>query len=83
MEKQHFFGKYTILIQSNRVRAVLVIFLVLFSVSVRLEVTVNKNIRFTDSATRIRLADCSKLTEIRKNDNAVTIRRHGVIVNFF
>ena len=59
------------------------IFLVLFSVSVRLEVTVNKNIRFTDSATRIRLADCSKLTEIRKNDNAVTIHRHGVIVNFF
>ena len=59
------------------------IFLVLFSVSVRLEVTVNKNVSFTDSATGIRLADCSKLTEIRKNDNAVTIHRHSVIVNFF
>ena len=57
-------------------------FLVLLSVFVK-KVTVSENISFIDYAFRNRLPDCSKLTINRKNDNDVTICRHGIIVKFF
>ena len=46
-------------------------------------VTINENISFEDSASRIRLPDCSKFAINQKNDNDVTIFRHDVIVKFF
>ena len=58
-------------------------FLVLFSVSVRWKVTINKNATFTDCASGIWLLDCSKLAINWKNDNDVTICRHDTIVKFF
>ena len=58
-------------------------FLVLFSVSVRWKVTINKNATFTDCASGIWLLDCSKLTINWKNDNDVTICWRDIIVTFF
>ena len=46
-------------------------------------VTFNQNVRFTDYASEIRLPDSAKLAINWKNDNAVTIFQHDVIVNFF
>ena len=46
-------------------------------------VTFNQNVRFTDYASEIRLPDCAKLAINWKNDNAVTVFQHDVIVNFF
>ena len=57
-------------------RAVLLIFL-------RLQVTINESIGFTDYTSRIRLPDCSILDTNRKNDNDVTIFQHHVIVKLF
>ena len=57
-------------------------FLVLFSVFVRQKVTVNGNINFANSLSRIWLWGCSKLAKILKNDNVVTIFWY-VIVNLF
>ena len=54
-------------------------FLVLFSVFVRQKVTIT----FADSVSGIRPPDCSKLARNPKNDNDVTIFRHGVNVKFF
>ena len=45
--------------------------------------TVNENVNFTDYVSGIRLPDCYKLTINPKNDNAITICRHDVIVKFF
>ena len=58
-------------------------FLVLFSVFVRQKVTITENITFADSVSGIRPPDCSKLAKNSKNDNDVTISRHGVIAKFF
>ena len=77
-----FFGKNNTFTQSNIVSAVLEIFL-LFSVFVRLKVTINENINFTDYASGIRLLDCSKLDKNQKNDNDVTIFQHDLIIKFF
>ena len=68
--------------QSNNVRAVLEFFLVLFSVFVRLKVTINENISFTDHAFGARPPNCSKLAVNWKNGNGVTVFRHDVIVKF-
>ena len=71
------------LLKPNSVRAVLKIFLVLFSVFVRQKVAITENITFADSVSGIRPPDCSKLAKNPKNDNDVTIFRHDVIVKFF
>ena len=43
-------------------------------------VTFHKNISFTDYASKIRLADCSKLAVNWKNDNDVTLYWYAAIV---
>ena len=58
-------------------------FLVLFSVFVRLKVTINKNLSLIDYASRIGIPDCSKLATNQKNDNCVIICWLDVIVKFF
>ena len=55
----------------------------LFSVFVRQKVTITEKITFTDSVAGNRPPDCSKLAKNPKNDNAVTIFRHDVIVKLF
>ena len=62
--------------------ASLEIFLVLFSVFGRGKVTVNENQSFTDHASGIQLANCSKLALNWKNNNAVKFFGHDVIVKF-
>ena len=59
------------------------IFLVLFSVFVRIKAVINKKLKITDHAFEIRLADCSKLAINQENNNEVIICRHDVIANFF
>ena len=59
------------------------IFLVLFSVFVRIKAVINKELKITDHAFEIRLADCSKLAINQENNNEVIICRHDVIANFF
>ena len=56
-------------------RTVLKDFLVLFSVFVRKKITIDENLSFTDSASGIRLPDCSKLAINWKNDIDVTTFR--------
>ena len=58
-------------------------FLVLLSVFVRQKITITENITFRDSVSGIRRRECSKLAKNPKNNNDVTIFRHGVISNFF
>ena len=71
------------LLKPNSVRAVLKIFLVLFSVFVRQKVAITENITFADSVSGIRPPDCSKLAKNPKNDNDVVNFRHDVNVRFF
>ena len=61
------------LLKPNSVRAVLKIFLVLFSVFVRQKVAITENITFADSVSGIRRLDCSKLAKNPKNNNDDTI----------
>ena len=58
-------------------------FLVLFAVFVRQKATITGYIIFGDSASGIRLLDCSELAKNPKSDNDVTIFRNDVNVNFF
>ena len=86
--KKSLFGKNSTLTQSNSVRNVLEIFQFSFQFFFKLKcyysmVTINENISFEDSASRIRLPDCSIFAINQKNDNDVTIFRHDVIVKFF
>ena len=53
----------------------------MFSVFVKLKVTVNENVSFIIYASGIRLPDCSKLAINRKNDNDVTTFRK--FIKFF
>ena len=78
-KNQHSFAKNYTFTQSNCVRD----FLVLFSLFVRLKVTVNENVAFKDYASRIRLPDCFKSSINRKNNNEVLICRHDVVAKFF
>ena len=78
-----FFGKNNTFTQSNSLRAALDIFLVLFSIFVRLKVTINESVSFTDYSSGIRLPDCCKLAINRKNDNDFRIYQNNVIVKFF
>ena len=64
-------------------RAVLEVFLVLFSISVRQKITVTENMTFADSASGVRPPDCSKSAKNPRNENDVTIFRHDVNVKFF
>ena len=82
-KKLAFFVQKCTSTQSNSVRAVLEIFIVLFSVFVRKKVTITENITFADSVSGIRPPDCFKLTRNPKFDNDVTIFRHDVKVTFF
>ena len=82
-KKLAFFVQISTVTQSNSVRAVLEIFLVLFSVFVRQKLTVTENITFAHSVSRIRPPDCSKLAKYPKNDNDVTVFRHDVNVKLF
>ena len=77
-----FFVQKSTFTQSSSVRAVLKIFLVLFSVFVRQKVAITENITFADSVSGIRSPDCSKLAKNPENDNDVTIFRHDVIFKF-
>ena len=78
-----FFVQKSTFTQSNSVRVVLKIFLVLFSCFVRQKVTITENITFADSVCGIQPPNCSKLAKNPKNDNDVTIFRHDVNVKFF
>ena len=82
-KKLVFFVQKSTFTQSSSVRAVLKIFLVLFSVFVRQKVAITENITFADSVSGIRSPDCSKLAKNPKNDNDVTISQHDVFVKFF
>ena len=62
-KKLAFFVQKSTFTQSNSVRAVFEIFLVLFSVFQRQKVTITKSITFAESVSRIRLPDCSKLAQ--------------------
>ena len=64
-------------------RAVLEVFLVLFSVFVQQKVTVTENITFAESVSGIRSPDCSKLAKNLENDNDATISRNDVNIQFF
>ena len=55
----------------------------MFSVFIREKVTITENIAFANFLSTIRPLDCYKLTKNPKNDNDVTIFRHGVIVKCF
>ena len=59
-KKTAFLGKNSTFTQRNSARTVL-------------EIKGNKNVRFTDYASRIRLRDCSELAKNWKNDNDVAI----------
>ena len=82
-KKIAFFVQECTFTQSNSVRAVLEIFINLFSVFVRKKVTITENITFADSVSGIRPPDCFKLTRNPKFDNDVTIFWHDVKVTFF
>ena len=58
-------------------------FIVLFSVFLIQKATINGKVIFANFVSGIRPLDCSKLAKNPKNDNDVTIFRHGVIVKFF
>ena len=64
-KKQYFYSKheYEICVRDS---------LVLFSVFVKQNVTVNENVSFTDYTSRLQLSNCSKLAINRKNDNEAT-----------
>ena len=64
-KKQYFYSKheYEICVRDS---------LVLFSVFVKQNVTVNENVSFTDYTSRLQLSNCSKLAINRKNDNGAT-----------
>ena len=64
-------------------RAVLEVFLVLFSVFVQQKVTVTENITFAESVSGIQSPDCSKLAKNLENDNDATISWHDVNIQFF
>ena len=64
-------------------RAVLEVFLVLFSVFVQQKVTVTENITFAESVSGIRSPDCSKLAKNLENDNDATISQNDVNIQFF
>ena len=68
-KKSAFFVWKSSFTQSNSVRAVSA----LFSVFVRKKVINTKNITITDSVSRTRPLDCSKLTKNPENNNDVTI----------
>ena len=82
-KKIDFFVQKSTFTQSNSVRAVLKIFLVLFSVFVGQKVTITENIIFANSVFGIWPPECSKLAKNPKNDNDITIYRHDVDVKFF
>ena len=64
-KKQYFYSKheYEICVRDS---------LVLFSVFVKQNVTVNENVSFTDYTSRLQLSNCSKLAINWKNDNEAT-----------
>ena len=82
-KKLAFFGKNSTFTQTNNLRAVLEILLVLFSLFVRCKVIYDENVSFTEYAPGFQLPDCSKLAKNWKNDNIVIIFWHDVIAEFF
>ena len=69
--------------QSNSVRAVSEIFLVVFSALVRQKVNISENIRITDRASGTRVSDCSKSTINQKIINDLIIYPHDLVVKSF
>ena len=51
--------------------------------TIDINVTIDKNVRFTDYASGIQLLDCSKLTINWKKDNNITICGHDTFVKIF
>ena len=81
-KNQHFFWQKQYFYSKQYCESCVRDFLVMFSVFVRYNVAVDKNVCFTGYVSEMRLPDCSKLALNLKNDKNFIICRNGIILIF-